>query len=78
MPSQIRLTYAGGTLAELLTLISNLRPAVKCKMRGATFLFYQGRLFGSANDEERLAELLDLPVTCAELVSTEKLDDLFY
>lgn len=79
MPSPIRLTYSGGTLAEMLHVISSVRPAVRVKMRsGNTYLFYRGQPFGSSNDEEQLAKLLDEPDIHADIVSAEKIEDLFY
>lgn len=77
MSSPLRLTFSGGTLAELLTLIPQLRPATLCKTsEGIQFLFYYGMLLGGPSDHERLTEVLEQPEASAEIFSSDRLEDI--
>ena len=77
MPAPIRLIFSGGPIAELLTIIPQLRRVTFCSIgEDSAFLFYQGFLLGGTMTEDRLARLLEQPEASAEIVSSDRLDDL--
>jgi hypothetical protein len=77
MSAPIRLTFSGGALAEILTLIPQLRPVTLCKTTaGFEFLFYDGKLLGGPSAQERLADLLGQIEASAEILSGDRLEDL--
>ena len=75
--SPIRLTFAGGQLTELLALVPLLRRTTLCTTKGGfAFCFYQGCLVGGEVIEQQLIRLLDEPEATADLVSSDRLDDV--